>query len=574
MPEHDDSLPYGFRVSYDLHRYTSCNELAQVMHTPKSADNKVADCHLKFTSGSLFVARLGLFCNKVQPRLYFSHIIRKVPMSSQQNSSSNKKHHWQPGDEGLDPNRWLALIVIAIAALMIVLDASIINIAIPKAQAALHISNANRQWVVTAYSLAFGSLLLLGGRIADYVGRKKVFIIGLLGFAGASAIGGFATNQGMLFGARGLQGAFGALLAPAALSLINVTFTVPKERARAFGVYGAISGGGAAIGLIAGGTLTEYANWRWCLFVNIPIAIIAVFLAIPNLHESKAAGDNKYDIPGAVTVTLGLVSLVYGLSQAANNGWVNIHTYPFFIISALFIGIFLTVQIKVKNPLLPLRVVRERNRGGSYLTSLLLGTGLFAMFLFLSIYLQNFLHYSPLKSGFAFLPFSGGIIIGAGIASQLLPKVGPRLLMTGGALVGAGGLWLLSGITPTSGYTKDILPSMLIMSLGLAFVFIPSASTGLHDAGEHDAGVASAMLNTSQQIGGSLGAALLNTVAISSAAAYIKGHASLGNKAVVYGQVHGFGTTFKIGAGFLLAGALVSAIFINVGKDSRTEHSE
>ena len=485
--------------------------------------------------------------------------------------NSSKKHHWQPGDEGLDPNRWLALVVIAIASLMIVLDASIINLALPKAQVALKISNANRQWVVTAYSLAFGSLLLLGGRIADYVGRKKVFMIGLIGFAGASALGGFATNQGLLFAARGLQGAFGALLAPAALSLINVTFTVPKERARAFGVYGAISGGGAAIGLIAGGTLTEYANWRWCLFVNVPIALIAVLLAIPNLHESKAAGDNKYDIPGAVTVTVGLVSLVYGFSQAANHGWANLHTYPYFILAALFIAAFLVVEVQVANPLLPLRVLNERNRGGSYLTSLLTGTGLFAMFLFLSIYLQNFLHYSPLKSGFAFLPFSGGIVIGAGIASQLLPKVGPRPLMVSGLIVGAGGLWLLSGITPTSTYLKDIFPAMVIMSLGLAFVFIPSASTGLHNSGDHDAGVASAMLNTSQQIGGSLGAALLNTIAISSATAFAKGHTSLGKAVGVYSQVHGFSTTFRIGAGFLIAAAIVSATFINVGKDSLAE---
>ncbi len=493
-------------------------------------------------------------------------------MSNQELGQGKKKEIWQPGDEGLDPNRWYALVVIAIASLMIVLDASIINLALPKAQVALHISNANRQWVVTAYSLAFGSLLLLGGRIADYVGRKKIFIVGLIGFAGASALGGFATNQGMLFGARGLQGAFAALLAPSALSLINVTFSVPKERARAFGVYGAISGGGAAIGLIAGGSLTEYANWRWCLFVNVPIAIIAVFLALPNLHESKAAGDNKYDIPGAITVTVGLISLVYGFSQAADHGWADIRTYPYFIFAAFFIAAFFAIEMRVGNPLLPLRVLKERNRGGSYLTSLLTGTGLFAMFLFLSIYMQNFLHYSPLKSGFAFLPFSGGIIIGAGIASQLLPKLGPRPLMVGGLLVGAGGLWLLAGITPTSGYTRSILPAMVIMSVGLAFVFIPSASTGLHNAGEHDAGVASAVLNTSQQIGGSLGAALLNTVAISSAAAYIKGHSSMGQKAMIYGQVHGFSTTFKIGAGFLLTAALVSALFINVGRDSLVEH--
>lgn len=538
----------------------------------KSADDKVADSHLKFTSGYVFMARLGLFYNKVQPYAEKTHLCGRFYMSPQENVKGSKKHHWQPGDEGLDPNRWYALVVIAIASLMIVLDASIINLALPKAQVALHISNASRQWVVTAYSLAFGSLLLLGGRIADYVGRKKIFITGLIGFAGASALGGFATNQGLLFAARGLQGAFAALLAPSALALINVTFTVPKERARAFGVYGAISGGGAAIGLIAGGALTEFANWRWCLFVNVPIAIIAVALALPNLHESKSTGEHTYDIPGAFTVTLGLISLVYGFSQAASHGWANIHTYPFFVLAAVLLAAFIAVETQVGNPLLPLRVLNERNRGGSYLASLLTGTGLFAMFLFLSIYMQNFLHYSPLRSGFAFLPFSGGIIIGAGIASQLLPKVGPRPLMVGGLVVGAGGLWLLSGITPTTEYATGILPAMIIMSLGLAFVFIPSASTGLHDAGSHDAGVAGAMLNTSQQVGGSLGAALLNTVAISSTAAYIKGHASLGAKAPIFGAVHGFSTTFKFGAGFLIAAAIVSAVLINVGKDSLVEH--
>ena len=537
----------------------------------KSADDKVADSHLKFTSGYVFMARLGLFYNKVQPYAEKTHLCGRFYMSSQENVKGSKKHHWQPGDEGLDPNRWYALVVIAIASLMIVLDASIINLALPKAQVALHISNASRQWVVTAYSLAFGSLLLLGGRIADYVGRKKIFITGLIGFAGASALGGFATNQGLLFAARGLQGAFAALLAPSALALINVTFTVPKERARAFGVYGAISGGGAAIGLIAGGALTEFANWRWCLFVNVPIAIIAVALALPNLHESKSTGEHTYDIPGAFTVTLGLISLVYGFSQAASHGWANIHTYPFFVLAAVLLAAFIAVETQVGNPLLPLRVLNERNRGGSYLASLLTGTGLFAMFLFLSIYMQNFLHYSPLRSGFAFLPFSGGIIIGAGIASQLLPKVGPRPLMVGGLVVGAGGLWLLSGITPTTEYATGILPAMIIMSLGLAFVFIPSASTGLHDAGSHDAGVAGAMLNTSQQVGGSLGAALLNTIAISSAAAFVKGHTTLGNQVGVYAQVHGFTTTFKWGGAFLFTCAIVSALMINVGKESLVE---
>lgn len=485
----------------------------------------------------------------------------------------NGKPHWVPGDEGLDPNRWRALVVIAIASLMIILDASIINLALPSAQKALHISNANRQWVVTAYSLSFGSLLLLGGRIADYVGRKRVFIIGLLGFALASAIGGFSSNQGELFAMRGLQGAFGALLAPASLSLINVTFTVPKERARAFGVYGGISGGGAAIGLIMGGLLTQYANWRWCLYVNTPIAIIAVLMAIPFLHESKAKGNNKYDVPGAVTVTVGLVSLVYGFSQAASNGWANYHTYPFFIAAALFIAAFFVIEVQVDNPLLPMRVLAERNRGGSYIGSLLVGVGIFAMFLFLSIYMQSFLHYSPLKAGVAFLPFTVGIIFGAGIASQLLPKIGPRPLMVFGMLLATVGILLFSRITPTSGYTSHLLAPMLIISFGVALYFIPNASTGLHDSGEHDAGVASAMINTSQQIGGSLGAALLNTIAISSATTFAAAHAKhYGSQIAVYAQVHGFTTTFKWGAGFLFACALVSALMINVGKDSLVEH--
>jgi EmrB/QacA subfamily drug resistance transporter len=474
-------------------------------------------------------------------------------------------------EDGLDPNRWRALLVIAIASLMVVLDATIVNIALPSAQKALHISAANRQWVVTAYSLAFGSLLLLGGRIADFVGRKKVFIIGLIGFAAASALGGIASTQALLFGARALQGAFGALLAPAALSLINVTFTVPKERAKAFGVYGAISGGGAAIGLILGGALTQYANWRWCLGVNVPIALIAVALAIPFIHESKAAGNRSYDIPGAITATLGLVSLVYGFSQAGTKGWANRGTWQYFILSAILLIAFFRIQTRVKNPLLPLRVLTERNRGGSYAATLLVGTGLFAMFLFLSIYMQGFLHYSALRSGFAFLPFSGGVILFAGVAAQLLPRVGPRPLMVVGLLAGSVGLLMLSRITPTASYTTHILPPLIVMSTGLALFFIPSASTGLHHAGEHDAGVASAMINTSQQIGGSLGAALLNTIAISSASAFAKGHSALGAKTQVFAQVHGFTTAFKFGAGFLLAAAIVVFVSIRVGKDSLVE---
>ena len=259
------------------------------------------------------------------------------------------------------------------------------NIAIPSAKVDLGISDANQQWVITAYTLAFGSLLLLGGRIGDYMGRKKIFLIGLTGFAAASALGGVAANEGMLYAARALQGVFGALLAPAALAIISVTFTVPKERAKAFGVIGAISGGGAAIGLILGGTLTEFFSWRWCLGVNTPIAIFAAILAIKFVKESKAQGDNTYDIPGVVTATGGLFSLTYGFNEAATKGWSSSTTISFLIAAVILLVIFVMIEMRVKNPLMPLRVVTERNRGGSYLGSLVVGAGLFSMFLFLGL---------------------------------------------------------------------------------------------------------------------------------------------------------------------------------------------
>ncbi len=469
-------------------------------------------------------------------------------------------------EAALDPNRWRALGVIAIAQLMVVLDASIVNIAIPSAQRDLHISAANRQWVVTAYTLAFGSLLLLGGRIADIVGRKKIFIIGLTGFAAASALGGIASTQALLFGARGLQGIFGALLAPAALSLINVTFALPKERAKAFGVYGAIAGGGAAIGLIMGGTLTQYASWRWCLGVNVPIALLAVALAIPFIKESRAEGENGYALTGAITVSLGLLSLVYGLSEAATKGWGKSSTYQFFIYAAVLLVLFFFIESRTKHPLLPIRVLAERNRGGSYLATLLIGAGLFTMFLFLSIYFQNVLGYSALRSGFAFLPFSVGVITFAGVASTLLPKVGARPLMLTGLLMATAGLFFLSRITPHSSYLTAILPALIIMSTGLALVFIPSATTGLHGIGGRDSGVASAMINTSQQIGGSLGAALLNTVAVTASTAFAKSHTSLGKALPGFAMVHGFTIAFRVGAALLLVAAVIIALTINVGK--------
>ena len=445
------------------------------------------------------------------------------------------------------------------------------NIAIPSAKIELGISDANQQWIITAYTLAFGSLLLLGGRIGDFMGRKRIFIIGLLGFAGASALGGLATNQELLFASRALQGVFGALLAPAALAIISVTFTVPKERAKAFGVFGAISGGGAAIGLIVGGVLTEYTSWRWCLGVNTPIAILAAILAAKYVHESKAGGEHTYDIPGVVTATAGLFALTYGFNEAAREGWSDSITLTFFAVATVLLIAFVIIESKVENPLMPLRVLTERNRGGSYLGSLIVGAGLFSMFLFLGLYLQVILGYTPLRSGFAFLPFSVGIIIFAGVASQLLPKIGPKPLMVPGLVFAGIGLLMLTRITPETGYVTHVLPSLLIMSSGMALVFIPLTSTSLHGVSGRDTGVASAMVNTSQQIGGSLGVALLNTIAATAATSYAATHSELGKMVQPFAVTHGFTTAFKVSAALLFAGAIVLFFFINIGKESLVE---
>ncbi len=362
------------------------------------------------------------------------------------------------GGPDLDPKRFRALAIIAVAQLMVVLDASVVIIALPSAQRALHISTANRQWMLTAYTLSFAGLLLLGGRIADYFGRKRMFVISLVGFAAASALGGLAQNSAMLFSARALQGAFAAIMAPAALSLLTVAFTEPKERARAFAVYGGIAGGGAAIGLILGGFLTEFASWRWTLLINVPIAIVAAVAAFRYITESRASSNHGYDIPGAVTVTGGLLALVYGFTKAGTDGWASSVTVSLFAVAAVLLVAFVLIEQRVKHPLLPLRVVLDRNRGGSFLASLLVGTALLGTFLSLTYYFQGTLHYSALKSGFAFVPFSVGIITGATLASRLLPRFGPRIVMTGGLLLGMAGLFLFSTLSVSSSYLTRRAP--------------------------------------------------------------------------------------------------------------------
>ena len=474
--------------------------------------------------------------------------------------------------DGPDPKRWLALAVIAVAQLMVVLDASIVTIALPSAERSLNISTDNRQWVLTAYTLAFGGLLLLGGRIADYVGRKRVFIIGLLGFAGASALGGAAVSAPMLFGARALQGAFAALLAPAALSLISVTFTEVKERATAFGVYGAISGGGAAIGLIAGGVLTQYASWRWCLFVNVPIAILTAVVAVPIVRESKAHGNTSYDIPGAITVTGGLVALVYGFTQAAQSSWTSGNTLTYLGIGVVLLAAFVVIEMRAKNPLLPLRVVLDRTRGGSFLSSLMVGSGLMGMFLFLTFYFQGNLGYSALKTGFAFLPFSAGIILAAGASSKLTPRTGPKPIMVIGFSAAALGMVWLTQIGATTSFALHVLPAEILISVGMGLAFVPMSSTALFGVSTHDAGVASATLNATQQIGGSLGTALLNTVFASTTAAYLA--TRVDTPAVrEAAQIHGYVIGFAIGAVFLVAAA-ASALFLVSASKSDMESLE
>jgi EmrB/QacA subfamily drug resistance transporter len=492
---------------------------------------------------------------------------------------TDEQRSWAVSTAGipLDPLRWRALFVIAIAQLMIILDASIVNLALPSAKRDLGISDADQQWVVTAYALAFGGLLLLGGRIADYIGRKRAFIIGLLGFAGASALGGIASTAVLLFAARGLQGAFAALLAPAALSLITVTFHEPKERARAFGVYGAIAGGGAALGLLLGGVLTEYFSWRWCLLVNVPIAIVAVVLAVPFVRESRAGGAASFDVLGAITVSVGLVALVYGFTKAAPHSfqesahWTEASTLVWFGLALVMLVSFFVVENRVANPLVPMRVLLERNRGTSYLVSLIVGIGLFAMFLFLGLYLQVVLGYSPIKAGFAFLPFSVGIILGAGVASQLLPRVGPKPLMVPGLIMGAVGLAWLSRLEYDSAYATHVLPAMLIISVGMAFNFIPVSTTALHGIGKRDAGVASALLNTSQQVGGAVGTALLNTVAVAATTAYIAANGVAGAAGINPALTAGYTRAFAVGAGFLLVAAVLAAVLFTVGKDAVQE---
>ncbi|MEV7178467.1 MFS transporter [Kitasatospora sp. NPDC093679] len=469
-------------------------------------------------------------------------------------------------EQAVDPRRWWALAVIAIAQLMIVLDATIVNIALPSAQKDLGISDGNRQWVITAYTLAFGGLLLLGGRIGDLFGRKRTFLIGLLGFALASAIGGFATEPWMLFSARALQGAFGALLAPSALSLLSTTFTDAKERATAFGIFGALAGGGAAIGLIMGGLLTEYLNWRWCLFVNIPIAIGAALAAYALLKRDHVAKGHrvKLDLPGAVLGCGGLLLIVFGTSEAVSRGWGDWLVLTSLCVGVALLFVFVLFERRTDHPLLPLHIVSDRNRGGGAIAVGLAVIGMFGLFLFLTYYMQVVKGFSPVMAGVSFLPMTAAIIISAtGIAANLMTRVPSRALVVPGLLLGAGGMAWLTQMKVDSPYATMVLPAELLLGFGMGLVFMPSLSLATLGVAPNETGAASAIINSAQQVGGSIGVALLNTIAASATATWLATRNAADPLVLKQGQVHGYAIATTVAMGILLVAAVIAFLMID-----------
>jgi EmrB/QacA subfamily drug resistance transporter len=470
-----------------------------------------------------------------------------------------------------DRRRWLVLAVIGIAQLMVVLDATVMNIALPSAQRALHFSTADRQWVVTAYTLAFGSLLLLGGRLSDLVGKKVTFLIGLLGFAGVSAVGGASVNFTMLITARACQGAFGAILVPAALSVLTTTFSDPKERGKAFGVYGAIAAAGGAVGLLLGGALTEYLSWRWALYINLFFAGAAFTGGVLLLARHPSRAKPKLDIPGVVSVSAALFCLVYAFSNAATHSWDTPSTYGFLAVGVVLLAVFAVWQQRAEHPLLPPRVALDRNRGGAYLSMLIASSGMFATFLFLTYYLQQSLGYSPVVTGVAFLPIAGGIAVSANIANiVLMPRFGPKPLVAAGMLLAACAMVWFTRLGAHTGYVDGVLGPLVFTGAGLGMVIAPSINTGTFGVAPQDAGIASATVTVGQQLGASIGTSLLNTIFASAVTSYIAarivatgGHVTPALAGLA--AAHGYDTAFWWIAGILAGGAVVSGSLFRRG---------
>ncbi len=469
-----------------------------------------------------------------------------------------------------DPRRWLVLAVICAGVLMIVLDTTVMNLALPSAQHTLGFTNADRQWIVTAYSLSFGSLLLFCGRLADLIGRKTTFLAGLTGFAAASAVGGASVSFTMLVAARACQGVFAALLAPSALSLLATTFTDAKERGKAFGVYGTVAASGSAIGLLVGGALTSYASWRWCMYINLVFAGIAIPSGALLLDRQPRIRGARLDVPGVAAVSGAMFCLVYGFSNAATHGWRVASTWGVLALGAVLLVAFGGWQARAAHPLLPPRVILDRNRGGAYLTSFVNGAGMFGIFLFLIYYMQVSLGYSAVRSGLAMLPMVAVIGVVANVGNiALMPRVGPKPLVTAGMLLNAAGLAWLTTIGVHSGYVSTLLGPLMVTGVGMGFIFGAAANTGTFGVAPRDAGMASASVNTGQQLGGSIGTALLNTIAAGATSSYLALRGRPSAELVRLAAIHGYTTVFWVCAGIFAGGAVICGALLRRGPLTR-----
>ncbi|WP_290051944.1 MFS transporter [Amycolatopsis solani] len=468
--------------------------------------------------------------------------------------------------------RWWVLATIGIAQLMVVLDTSIVNIALPSAQADLGFSDSARQWVVTAYALAFAALLLLGGRLSDLFGRKRAFLVGIVGFAAASALGGAAGSFGILVTARTLQGAFAALLAPAALSLLNTTFTDPHERTKAFGVFGAIGASGTVVGLLVGGALTQVLDWRATMYVNVVFSAIALAGGALLLSNRRDAAGAALDLPGTILVSAGLFSLVFGFSNVGTYAWSSPLTWGFLLAGVVLVTAFAGWQTRARHPLLPLRVLTDRDRAASFATLLITGAALFGVLLFLTYYLQHDLGFGPIETGLAFLPMIAVMMVVAQVATgKIVPRTGPKIVLPIGYLLGAVGLVWLARITVESRYPTDVLPPLLLIGAALGSVIPPAISLATAGVAAADAGVTSATVNAMQQVGGSIGTAVLNTLATSAAASYLVGKDATDPAVVTQSDLAGYSTAFAWAAGLFLTGGVVTAVVYRRKSSGRDE---
>jgi EmrB/QacA subfamily drug resistance transporter len=453
-------------------------------------------------------------------------------------------------------NRWFILVIVCVAQFMVVLDATIVNVALPSIQVGLHFSPVSLQWIVNVYTLFFGGFLLLGGRASDLFGRQRLFMIGLAVFTGASLLNGVATSSGVLIGGRALQGFGAALVSPAALSIVTTTFADGKERTKALGIWSAIAAGGGAVGLLLGGLLTDTLSWRWVFFINLPIGIVAFILAARYVENSRSEErPETVDIAGATTVTAGLLVLVYDIVKAQQYGWTSGRTLGLFAVAAALLAAFVLIESRSKAPLIRLGIFRRRSLTGANVAMLFVISGLFGMFYFASIYVQEILHYSPLKAGVAFVPVTFGIVIGAGLAQPLIQRIGPRALPVVGILLATLGLVLLSRIPTHGTYLADLFPGLMTMSIGMGLTFVPVTLLATTNIEPADAGLASGLFNTSQQVGGALGLAILSSIAATrTSSAHEATHAAA--------LVDGFQLAFLVGAGLMLAGAVVIVVML------------